>query len=111
LDTIRFQWDKCVSNEIAIELRRRGIDVVTAHQADLRGKTNHVVLAPAHQAFMIAVQTPDVLRMLEGTYQAAVGRSACWIDGFGALLDGWVDDDRLVLEIQVRRAWQRAECG
>jgi hypothetical protein len=37
---IRFQLDEHLHNVIAIQLRRRGLDVLTAHEAGLRGATD-----------------------------------------------------------------------
>jgi predicted nuclease of predicted toxin-antitoxin system len=56
---VRFQFDEHMPHAVAHEPRRRGIEVITAHEAGLRGRPDHEVLAHAHAAGRVMVTNDD----------------------------------------------------
>lgn len=61
---IRFHLDENVSNAIANGLRRRGIDITTAPEQDLRGATDEEQITFAHeQERIIFTQDDDFFKL------------------------------------------------
>jgi hypothetical protein len=61
---IRYQFDEHLSSVIAVELRRLGIDALTASEAGLRSKPDDEVLASAHaEARVVVTSDQDFLRL------------------------------------------------
>jgi hypothetical protein len=54
---VRFQLDEHLHNAIAVQLRRRSIDVLTAHEAGLRGASDidHISVALANRRVFVTV--------------------------------------------------------
>ena len=64
MDRVRFQLDEHVSPAIARALRRRGIDAITAREADLLGAPDAEPLAHAHaQGRVMVTQDDDFLSL------------------------------------------------
>jgi predicted nuclease of predicted toxin-antitoxin system len=64
---IRFQLDEHLSSAIAVQLRNRGIDTLTAHEAGLRGAADieHVRAALAGGRILVTIDR-DYLRIAAG---------------------------------------------
>lgn len=61
---IRYQFDEHLPSVIAAELRRRGIDALTASEAGIRSKPDDEVLAFAHaEARVVVTSDQDFLRL------------------------------------------------
>jgi predicted nuclease of predicted toxin-antitoxin system len=72
VDRIRFQFDEHVPHAVAEALRRRGIDVVTAGEAGLRGTPDAELLAHSHAAGRVLVtHDSDFLRLHREQHQHA----------------------------------------
>jgi predicted nuclease of predicted toxin-antitoxin system len=79
--SLRFQLDEHIAEAVALGLRRRGIDVLTAHEAGLRNTPDEIILARAHahgrlivthdQGFL-RMHAPEVRRTTESRSQHSV---------------------------------------
>jgi predicted nuclease of predicted toxin-antitoxin system len=77
LDSVRFQFDECVSNDIADKLRELGVDVITAHEAGMRGQPDYIALAHAYATRRVMVtHDRDFLRLSDAGQPQPVSPTA-----------------------------------
>ncbi len=77
MDRIRFQLDEHVPNAVAQALRRRGIDVLTAAEAELLGAPDADYLARSHAAGRVLVTHDGDFLRLHRQQQAHAGIAYC----------------------------------
>jgi predicted nuclease of predicted toxin-antitoxin system len=76
-DRIRFYFDQHVPIAVALGLRRRGIDVLTAQEADLCGRSDEEQLQKAISEQRVLVTFDDDLLTLVANGQAHTGLAFC----------------------------------
>jgi len=88
---VRFQLDEHVPNAVAVGARQRGVDVVTAAEAGIRGADDPVVLARAHADQRIFVTFDDDYLALDREGQPHSGIIYCPLDSrdIGNIVD-WI---------------------
>ena len=77
MDRVRFQLDEHVSPAIARALRQRGIDVITAHEAELLGASDVQHLARAYAEGRVMVTQDDDFLSLHHEQQPHAGIAHC----------------------------------
>ena len=89
---IRFQLDEHVATAVARALRRRGIEVVTAHEAGLLGATDVEHLAHANaQQYVIFTEDDDFLALHHaGRPHAGIAYCKQGSRSIGQIVDGLV---------------------
>lgn len=85
---VRFQLDEHVANAVAHALRRRGIDVLTAHEAGLLGAPDAEYLSSARRAGRVLVtHDGDFLRLhQQGAPHAGIAYSEQGTRSIGQLI-------------------------
>ena len=91
--SIRLYLDECLTPTIATQLRRRGIDVLSVHEAGLTGDSdaNHLARATALQRVLVTADTDFLIMAANGVSHAGIV--------FGSQIDHSVGDWVRALEL------------
>ncbi|GAB1420699.1 hypothetical protein MASR2M15_08110 [Anaerolineales bacterium] len=84
---IRLYLDENLSPKIAVQLRRRGVDIVTVHELGLTGDTdeNHLQLSTKLERSLVTADTDFLIMAAEGVQHAVLflvfKRTLVWVIG------------------------------